>query len=339
MHRMRTGRIGLTSVEVTGISLGCAQLGNLGERLTDAGADALLRAAIRSGIRYFDTAPHYGRGLSELRLGRFLRETGFDARVSTKVGRVLTPTFPMTEADGFIAPLPNAAHFDYSARGIRASLAGSRDRLMRDHLDIVYVHDIGTATHGAAENARHLADLLDSGLPELERQKAAGRIGAIGLGVNEVDVCLDILSNAPLDAILLAGRWTLLDRSAEATPLAEMCRASGTSLVLGGVLNSGILATGPGPGARFDYAPASDEVQRMAAELERIAIAAGLTLAEAALAFAATRPGVASVLIGAGTPAMLARNLEALSRAPTREALDAMFRDAPSIRGRAGATH
>ena len=311
---MKTNRIGRTDVAVTGVSFGCSGLGNLYRKLDDGTAEAVLARAWEHGIRYFDTAPHYGRGLSEQRLGAFLRgRRREDYVISTKVGRLLSPGPQLAEADGFIEPLPNAVRYDYSGDGIEASFEQSCQRLGTSRVDIVFVHDIGSYTHGAG-NTRHMADLLGSGLDRLERLKGQGRIGAIGLGVNENEVCVDILRERPLDVILLAGRWTLLDRSAEAS-LVPLCRQHGTSLVLGGIFNSGILATGARPGATYDYAPASPAILAQVAELQNRAEAAGVALATAAIRFAMTRPEAVSTLIGTANVTSLDRNMAAINAA------------------------
>lgn len=306
---MKTNRIGRTAVDVTEVSFGCASVGNLYREITDDDARAVLEAAWRGGIRYFDTAPHYGRGLSEMRLGRFFEgRTGY--AVSTKVGRILSPAAePIAEVDGFVKPAQNDVHYDYSGDGIEESLEQSFQRLGRTHIDIVYVHDIGEYTHGSG-NAAHMEDFLGSGYERLVRLKEAGRIGAFGLGVNECQVCLDVMDHGPIDVILLAGRLTLLDRSAEAE-LVPRCRKAETSLVLGGIFNSGILATGPVDGATYDYGPAPQAVLDQVAALQAKAERLGLTLPTAALQFAKRHPASASVLIGTAKPATLSRNLEA----------------------------
>lgn len=307
---MSRNRIGATEVEVTRIAFGCSGLGNLYRRIADAEARAVLERAWDRGIRYFDTAPHYGRGLSEARLGQFLQgRKRSDYAISTKVGRLLSPGPALAEADGFIEPLPNAVRYDCSGDGIEAALEQSCERLGTRYVDIVYVHDIGRMTHGA-ENARHMADLVGSGLDRLRGLKARGRIGAFGLGVNENEACLEVMGIAEIDVILLAGRLTLLDRSAEEC-LVPLCRTRGTSLVLGGVFNSGILATGPVPAAHFDYVPASPDVLARTGVLQDRARAAGVDLATAALRFAMTHPQAASVLIGTARTASLDRNLDA----------------------------
>ncbi len=304
-------QIGQTATKVTSVAFGCASIGNLYRETTDTEVRAVLDTAWAGGIRYFDTAPHYGRGLSEQRLGTFLAGMPRDNYViSTKVGRMLSPGMQHSEQDGFINPLPNDVCYDYSGDGIEAALEGSRSRLGTKYIDIVYVHDIGTYTHGAANDA-HLEAFYGDGYARLIRLKEKGHIGAVGLGVNENQICVEIMKDHPLDVILLAGRLTLLDRSAEET-LVPMCRAAGTSLVLGGVFNSGILATGPVEGATYDYAPASLEILAKVSALQKKAEAMGLPLATAALRFAQSHPQAASVLIGTAKASTLTTNIDAM---------------------------
>lgn len=304
-------RVGDTEVKTSEISFGTSGIANLYTEVSDEAAREVLQYAWDSGIRYFDTAPHYGRGLAEHRLGRFLTNKPRNSFVvSSKVGRVLSPGKPMQEADGFVKPLPNDVRYDYSGRGILESFGGSCARLGVDYIDLLYVHDIGELTHGD-DNAGHMADLFETGFAMLERLKRDGRIGAFGLGVNECQVCLDILKQQSLDVILLAGRWTLLDRSAE-QDLVPLCTAMGTSLVLGGIFNSGILATGAVAGAHFDYAPASRAILQKTRALQEKCEAQGVPLAVAALKFGLAQNLVSSVLIGTGKTSSLARNLSAL---------------------------
>lgn len=306
---MKRNQVGETGVSVTEVSFGCSGIGNLFREVSEGEAQDVLEHAWARGIRYFDTAPHYGRGLSEQRVGAFLRGRNRDDLVlSTKVGRLLAPGPALEEADGFVRPLPNAVRFDYSGEGIEAAFEQSCERLGTRFIDIVYVHDIGADTHGAAENARHMSDLLGSGLERLRRLKSSGRLRAFGLGVNEAQVCLDVMTQTKIDVILLAGRLTLLDRSAEAD-LVPACRRTGTSLVLGGIFNSGILATGPVPGATYDYGPAPHDVIDRVRSLEAEAASQGRSLAEAALRFALGHPAAASVLLGTAKASSLERNL------------------------------
>lgn len=309
---MELRQIGSTGVQVTEMSMGCASIGNLFVEITDEAAAAVLQAAWDGGIRYFDTAPHYGRGRSEQRLGNFLSQKNrSDYVISTKVGRVTSPGTQLAEADCYINPLPNDVRYDYSGDGIEASLEVSMERLQTNQIEIIYVHDIGEYTHGDA-NDGHMKDFLDSGYERLVKLKEAGKIQAIGLGVNENQVCIEIMKTCPLDVILLAGRLTLLDRSAE-EELVDLCRAQGTSLVLGGVLNSGILATGAVEGATYDYGPAPKDIMDRVRVLEEKTKAMGVDLPTAALQYAKRHPVTASVLVGTGKASTLQRNLDSLA--------------------------
>ncbi|MDD7973779.1 aldo/keto reductase [Roseinatronobacter alkalisoli] len=305
---MKSRLIGTSGVAVPELAFGCASIGNLYREVTDEDAQSVLHTAWDAGIRYFDTAPHYGRGLSELRLGRFLAgRSGFT--LSTKVGRILSPAqSPIAEVDGFVNPAHNDVRYDYSGDGIEEAIDQSLSRLGQTSVDIAYVHDLGDYTHGAA-NAAHMEAFFGSGYERLVRLKRAGTIRAFGLGVNECQVCLDVMDHGPLDVILLAGRLTLLDRSAEAA-LVPRCMAEGTGIAVGGVFNSGILATGPVAGASYDYGPAPQTVLDRVGALQNAAAAHGLSLATAALHFARRHPAVVSVLLGTARPESLLRNLE-----------------------------
>ncbi|MEZ2131177.1 MULTISPECIES: aldo/keto reductase [unclassified Sinorhizobium] len=307
---MKTRRIGRTKLEVTEISFGAAALGGLFRACPRDQAMETLDAAWDSGIRYFDVAPWYGLGLAERRVGDFLQQKPEKSYVlSTKVGRLLRPVPTGTVPDySYVDPLSFDADYDYSYDGIMRSVEFSYARLGLNRIDILYVHDIGGYTHGAAKNAVYLRQFLDSGVKALEQLKSSGAISAFGLGVNEVPVCLDVMRNADIDCILLAGRYTLLDRSAVAE-LLPLCRRKDTSLVIGGVFNSGILATGPVPGSHFDYMPATDEVLAKVGAMEEIAERQGVPLAAPALQFPLRDPSVASVLIGTAKASTLERNM------------------------------
>lgn len=264
-------------------------------------------------MRYFDTAPFYGFGLSERRFGDFLRYKPRDSYVlSTKVGRLFRPVPENQVPDhSYVDPLPFALDYDYSYDGIMRSVDFSYARLGLNRIDILFVHDIGVYTHGVEKTKMHFRQLMDGGLKALEELKTSGVISAYGLGVNEVRICLDVMRRAPLDCILLASRYSLLDRSAEAEFL-PLCRARQTSLVIGGVFNSGILATGPVQGAHFDYKPASGDVLDRVGAMERIAAEGGYPLAAAAFQFPLQESSVATVLTGTAKLANLTRNLELL---------------------------
>ena len=243
---------------------------------------ATMQAAWDGGIRYFDTAPRYGGGAAEAHLGAFL-DGRSGAVVSTKVGRILTDEGEVT---------------DFSADGIMRSFEASLKRLGCDRVDIVYVHDIGRMVQGVEHEARR-SELMNNGRRALDRLKAEGLTRAVGLGVNEVEICLDLLNEMDLDAILLAGRYTLLDRSAEADllPALEGCD---TKLVVGGILNSGILL--PGGPETFDYGPAPVHVVHAARAVAKHVEKAGVSLTALAANFPLTHPCVASVLIGTTDP-------------------------------------
>jgi D-threo-aldose 1-dehydrogenase len=311
MHRRR---IGDTALEVTEISLGGAAIGGLYRAVPRESAEATIAAAWDAGIRYFDTAPFYGFGLSERRMGDVLRDKPRDSYVlSTKVGRLLRPVPEDQVPDhSYVEPLPFTVDYDYSYDGIMRSFEFSFARLGLNRIDILFVHDIGVYTHGEEANRKHFGDLMDSGLKALEELKSQGAISAYGLGVNEVQVCLDVMSRASIDCILLAGRYTLLDRDA-VRELLPLCAKTKTSLVIGGVFNSGILATGPVPGAHFDYGPASPDVLDRVGRMEGIAKQHGIPLAAAAMQFPLNDPNVATVLIGTAKPASLTRNLDSLA--------------------------
>lgn len=286
-----------------GVALGGAPLGNLYRALSDDDAVAVVRRAWNRGIRYFDTAPHYGHGLSERRFGAALRDVPRTAFVlSTKVGRILHPDASAPASQhGYVEVPAFVQRYDYTREGVLRSLDDSRKRLGLDRIHLVYVHDLDRATHGD-DFERHFKALLDGGLPSLAELKRAGEIEGYGIGVNGVAICLDVLRHADLDAILLAGRYTIADQSA-LPALLPLCLARNVAVVLGGPFNSGILATGATPPsgqvAYFDYAPASSAMVSHVAAIEVVCARHGVPLRAAALQFPAAHPAVAAVLAGA----------------------------------------
>ncbi len=311
---MKTRTIGRTGLAVTEFSFGTAALGGLYRACPRDVAMATLQAAWDEGLRYFDTAPWYGFGLAERVTGDFLRDKPSGSYVlSSKVGRIMFPVpDDKVPSYGYVDPLPFDVRYDYSYDGIMRSVELSHARLGLNRIDMLYVHDIGVYTHGAERNAFHMRQFFESGLNALQELKSSGAIKAFGLGVNEIPVCLDVLRETDLDCILLAGRYTLLDRSAVAE-LLPLCETKGTSLVVGGVFNSGILATGPVEGAHFDYMPATADIAGKVGAMMDIAKSRGLPLAAPALQFPLEHPAVASVLIGTAKPESLQRNM-ALAR-------------------------
>ncbi|MBD9374469.1 aldo/keto reductase [Rhizobium sp. ARZ01] len=308
---MRTKTIGTTGLAVTEYSFGTAALGGLYRACPRDVAMETLQAAWDEGMRYFDTAPWYGFGLAERETGDFLRsKPKGEWTLSTKVGRIMVPVADDKVPNyGYVDPLPFDVRYDYSYDGIMRSVELSYARLGLNRIDMLYVHDIGGYTHGAERNALHLRALMDSGLKALEELKSSGTIKAYGLGVNEVPVCLEVMKGASIDCVLLAGRYTLLDRSA-VEELLPLCLKRNTSVVVGGVFNSGILATGAVEGAHFDYMPATQDVLSRVRALEELANANGVPLAAAAMQFPLRHPAVASVLLGTAKPSSLHRNAE-----------------------------
>ena len=282
---------------------GGAPLGNLYRALDDADAVALVRHAHNAGIRYFDTAPHYGQGLSEQRMGRALRDFPRDTYLlSTKVGRLLSPSSAAPRIqNGYVDAMPFVPRYDYTRDGVRRSLDDSLRRLGLDRVDFVYVHDIDVDTHGDA-HAQHFRDMLDGALPALRELTDAGTIRGFGLGVNDVAICRETLRHADLDILLLAGRYTLADQSALDTLLPE-CARRGVAVVLGGPYNSGILASGSRPRdgslPYFNYAAAPGDVVARVAAVERVCAEFAVPLKAAALQFPLGHPAIASVLPGA----------------------------------------
>ncbi|WP_156830965.1 aldo/keto reductase [Kaistia granuli] len=304
--------LGRTGLDVTEISFGGASIGNLYRAVSNEAAHETLQAAWDAGIRFFDTAPRYGHGLSERRLGDFLRDKPRDSYViSTKVGRILTPLRGRVMGDyGFVDVLPFEQEYDYSYDGVMRSHEASLHRLGLDRIDVLYMHDIGVDTHGVEQNAEYFPVAMSGGLKAMQELRAAGDVKAIGLGVNEVEVCLQALDHADLDAFLLAGRFTLLEQEG-ARPLLAACLERGASIVVGGVFNSGILATGPVPGAHYNYAEPPREIVDRVRRLEAVCARHGVALAVAAQRFPLSHKAVASVLLGVSSKRNLDRNLEA----------------------------
>ncbi|AXK41109.1 aldo/keto reductase [Erythrobacter aureus] len=286
------------------LGLGCASLGNLYRAIDRDQAFATVDAAWDGGMRYYDTAPYYGLGLSERRLGDALRHRPReDFVVSTKVGRLLDPdtaTDLPEERHGFVTPMPFKVRYDYSYDGVMRSYEASLQRLGLARIDILLVHDIGRLTHGD-DHQRHFADLAKGGYRALDELRASGAISAIGLGVNEWEVCAEAMEIGQWDCFLLAGRYTLLEQE----PLhgfLPRCERHGAKIILGGAYNSGILATGTRKGGEvhYNYAPAPADIVERVARIEAVCDSHGVTLAAAALQFPLAHPVVQCVIPGMG---------------------------------------
>jgi D-threo-aldose 1-dehydrogenase len=300
VHRREVGR---TSLSVSEVSLGCAQLGNLYREVSDGEARATVDAAWSLGIRYFDTAPHYGLGLSERRLGDAVRgRPRHEYVLSTKVGRVLEP-IPQpagTDTAGFAVPATHTRVWDFSRDGIRRSLDESLARLGLDRVDIVYLHDPDD----------HWDDVLETGYPALDELRAEGVVGAIGAGMNQSGMLARLVRAADVDVVMLAGRYTLLEQDA-LDDLLPACEARGASVVAAGIFNSGLLARRrPADAAKYDYGDAPHELVERARAIASVCERHGSTLPAAALAFPLAHPVVASVCVGARSAEQVERNAD-----------------------------
>jgi D-threo-aldose 1-dehydrogenase len=282
--------------------LGCSQLGGLYRPMSDAEAQSVLERAWELGVRHFDTAPHYGTGLSERRLGRFLHGLPRDAfTVSTKVGRLLVDTDEDIDGlDNFYGGDRKRRVLDYSADGVRRSHEESLTRLGLDRVDTLYVHD---------PEGPGLEAAIRSGYEELHRLRAAGTVTHIGVGTNQTAALARFLRDTEVDQVMLAGRFTLLDRSGGDT--LEECHRRGVRVVAAGVFNSGVLAA-PGRHARFDYAEAPPELIARAKHYQSVCTRAGVSLRAAAIRFVLRHPAVTQVALGSRTPAHVSDNVAML---------------------------
>jgi D-threo-aldose 1-dehydrogenase len=290
------------------LGFGAAAIGNLYRATTEANAAETVRTAWTAGIRYFDTAPHYGFGLSEKRLGLTLPQIDPDETsiLSTKVGRRLDPVPPATDLgtlrQGFVTPEPVESVFDYSYDSIMRSYEASRQRLRRERIDILYAHDIGRFTHGD-DHPRLFRDFMNGGYRAMRELRDSGAVGAIGLGVNEYEVCEEVLAERDLDVVLLAGRYTLLEQDSLATFL-PLCERRDVKIVLGGPYNSGILAKGVRKGGdpHYNYQSAPQTIIDRVGAIEDICAEHGVPMAAAALQFPLAHPQVVSVIPGMASP-------------------------------------
>jgi len=291
-----------SDLEVTRLSLGTAPLGGLFKSVTDADGDELLNTALDVGINYFDTAPQYGHGVAEIRLGKALRGAKVPFVVETKVGRVLRhdpnaevfPWFPDAPRD--LVPV-----FDYSPDGIRRAFDESLERMGLDHLDIVLMHDC----------EKHVKEAIENAFPVLAEYRAQGLIKAVGIGINHAEEALQIMKGTDLDIALIAGRYSLLDQISH-RELFPYALSHNIDISMGGVLNSGVLAN-PVAGATYNYLPASDEIIARAAKIGEFLKARNIPLLAAALQFPLRHPAVTSVLTGPRTAAELLENVDAFN--------------------------
>ncbi|MEM5314329.1 aldo/keto reductase [Paraburkholderia sp. JHI869] len=300
-----------SGLELTALGLGCSQLGGLYRPISWADSEALVDAAWSAGLRYFDTAPYYGYTLSERRVGQALADRSREAfSLSSKVGRLMCPDAGVTPGDdGWAEPLPFRPVFDYTYGGVMRSYEDSLQRLGTARIDILYVHDIGAMTHGDRHPYywTHLTE--GGGFRALTQLRESGAVHAVGLGVNECEVAVDAMNEVPLDVVLLAGRYTLLEQTA-LEPLLDACLRAQTAIVVGGVFNSGVLA---GNG-KFNYGDAPAEVVEKVRRLTELCGRFDVPLPAAALQFPFAHPAVVSCVVGARSVAQLQQNIAWLER-------------------------
>jgi len=277
--------------------MGCSALGNLYHAVSDSAAVDAVHRAVHLGIRYFDTAPHYGFGLSEQRLGAAL--ASIDATkvlISTKVGRLLRPTSAMGPRHGFVNALPYEPVFDYTYSGVMQSFESSLQRLGRPRINILLAHDLGVMTHGAAATAM-TDEFLAGGYPAMLELQRDGHVDAIGIGVNEIAICEQLLGLIPLDVILLAGRYTLLEQGG--VTILDRCARAGVQVIVGGPFNSGLLVEHDDAGSRhYNYAAAPPQIVRKAQSLRITCDRHRTPLPAAALQFPLAHPAVTCALAG-----------------------------------------
>ncbi len=307
-------RLGRTRVTVTELGFGGASIGELFVRVSEADAQATLAAAWDAGIRYFDTAPWYGRGLSELRTGAGLRDhPRADYALSTKVGRWLRPSAdPDFDGSPWLGGSPNEVVFDYTYDGIMRSVEQSRLRLGITRFDVAYIHDLDHWYFDQVTMDAHFHDLATSGWRALEELRSSDQIGAVGAGINDLGLIPRHLEIGPIDAFLVAMPYTLLHQEVleEEFPA---CEERDVGIVIGSPFQSGILAKGPGVGAKYNYADAPPGIEDRVAQIQAVCERHGVPLAAAALQFPLGHRSVASVIPGASSPAQQARNVEAFS--------------------------
>ncbi|MEV0844996.1 aldo/keto reductase [Streptomyces sp. NPDC049954] len=298
---MRGKRLGKTDVEITEVGFGGGPLGGLFQEVAEDTAAEALEAAWAGGVRYFDTAPHYGIGQSERRVGAFLRTLPRDTfTFSTKVGRLLVPQDPAGGLDGaFKVPATHRRVWDFTRDGIRRSVEDSLGRTGLDRIDVLYLHD--------AED--HFEDALREGFPALAELRAEGVVGAVGAGMHDDAKLSTLVRETDTDVVMLSGRWTLLEQRAR-TGLLPLCAARGVSVVAASVFNSGVLAAPQPPAdASYDYAPATPGLLQRVRRIAEVCEAHGVNLPQAAMAFPLRHPAVAGIVLGMRTAAEVRTNL------------------------------
>lgn len=316
MTLIDTRKVGKSSAVVTELGLGCAPIGNLFENLSEQACQSTFEAAWDAGIRFYDTAPYYGHGISEHRLGNFLRQKPRDEFVvSTKVGRVLTPTRDPANFDGtpWAAPLPFDWRFDYSYDGIMRSYEDSLQRLGLPSVDMLLIHDLDFWFNQTEIKVNaYLSELFTSGFRALEELRSSGAIKAIGAGINEMGMMPRFLDLVDVDFFIVALPYTLLDQDVLDAEFPR-CEEMGVGAVIGALFASGILATGPVAGAKYKYADAPPKILEKTRRIEAVCQRHGTPLRAAAMQFPLAHPITAAIIPGALEPAHVQGNAELLA--------------------------
>jgi D-threo-aldose 1-dehydrogenase len=305
--------LGRTGLQVSVLGFGTAPLGDLFLQLDDHTALAAAARAFELGVNLLDTSPLYGYGLSEHRCGTALRRVPRqDVVLCTKIGRWLDPFHRPENRAGFAGGQPHRPVVDYSYDGTMRSVEQSLLRLGTDRLDLLLIHDVDIWTHGADAIEDRFREAMTGAYVALDRLRSEGVVAGIGIGVNEAEMCVRFARAGSFDVMLLAGRYSLLEQPAlkEFMPLALK---QGIAVMLGGVFNSGILATGPISGAKYNYQDAPPQILSKVAEIQRVCESHGVALPTAALHFALGHPAVASVVLGMQSPQEVERNVAALA--------------------------
>ena len=310
MQPSKRVKFGRNDLEVTPFAFGTAPIGNFARPIDEATSDGMIQAAWDAGVRYYDTAPMYGHGLSELRCGHSLRwKERDDFVLSTKVGRLLKPK-KRSQID--FSPWNNAAAnemvFDYSYDGTMRSFEDSLQRLALERIDICFIHDIDVFTRGA-EQPEVFRQAMDGTWKALSELRDQGLVKAIGVGVNEWEVCYEALKQRDFDCFLLAGRYTLLEQES-LDKFLPLCVERNAAVVIGGGFNSGILATGAIDGARYNYAPAPAEILDRVRRIELVCQDYDVPLPAAAMQFVTAHPAIPSFIAGTRTVEQLQKNLD-----------------------------
>ena len=304
MDPLARTQVGKTSLRVTRLGLGGAPLGGLFQDVISDSAVATIRRALELGINFFDTAPLYGHGKSEIRMGEGLAGTTPDSHVlATKVGRVLEPVEAgRLQKDEFDNPAPFKPVFDFSYDGVMRSFEESKKRLNVDRVDILHIHDPDD----------HYEEAIEGAYPALDQLRREGQIKAVGAGMNQAEMLARFARAGDFDCFLLAGRYTLIDHTG-LKELLPLCVEKHISIIIGGPYNSGVLATGARPGAKFDYADAPPAVLNKVRKVQEVCDRHHVPMKAAALQFPLAHPAVAAVIPGARSVAELEENFRLIS--------------------------